>query len=87
MLVSKNLHKKSREVSFKARSTPASLSFKDQATKHTTVKWSIVKVFDFLINAHALSFYSTKTKSTYLEDVESALIHTTSVGQICLHVI
>ena len=32
---------KSSEVSIKTRSTPASLSFKGQATTHTTVKWSI----------------------------------------------
>ena len=32
---------KSSEVSIKTRSTPASLSFKGQATKHITVKWSI----------------------------------------------
>ena len=32
---------KSIEVPIKARSTPASLSFKGQTTKHTTVKWSI----------------------------------------------
>ena len=32
---------KSSEVSIKTRSTLASLSFKGQATKHTTVKWSI----------------------------------------------
>ena len=32
---------KSSNVSIKTRSTPASLSFKGQATKHTTVKWSI----------------------------------------------
>ena len=30
----------SSEVSIKTRSPPASLSFKGQATKHTTVKWS-----------------------------------------------
>ena len=41
MLISRNLHKKSCEVSIKARSTPASLSFKGQVTKHRTVKWSI----------------------------------------------
>ena len=35
---------KSREVSIKTRSSPASLSFKGQATKHTTVKWSIIIV-------------------------------------------
>ena len=33
---------KRSEVSIKTRSTPASLSFKAQATKHTTVKWCIV---------------------------------------------
>ena len=32
---------KRSEVSIKTSSTPASLSFKGQATKHTTVKWSI----------------------------------------------
>ena len=31
---------KSSEVSIKTRLTPASLSFKGQATRHTTVKWS-----------------------------------------------
>ena len=41
MLISRNLHMKSSEVSIKTRSTPASLSFKGQATKHTTAKWSI----------------------------------------------
>ena len=35
---------KNSKVSIKTRSTPASLSFKGQATKHTTVKWSIVIV-------------------------------------------
>ena len=34
---------KRSEVSTKTRSTPASLSLKGQATKHTTVKWSIAK--------------------------------------------
>ena len=41
MLISRNLHTKSSEVSIKTRSTPASLSLKGQATKHTIVKWSI----------------------------------------------
>ena len=35
----------SSEVSIKTRSTPASLSFIGQVTKHTTVKWSIVTRF------------------------------------------
>ena len=38
MLISKNLPKKS---SIKTRSTPLSFLFKCEATKHTTVKWSI----------------------------------------------
>ena len=41
MLISGNVHMKSSEVSIKTRSTPASLSFNGQATKHTTVKWPI----------------------------------------------
>ena len=32
---------KSRKVCIKTKSTPASLSLKGQATKHTTVKWSV----------------------------------------------
>ena len=46
MLISGNLHMKRSEVSIKTRSTPASLSFKGQGTKHTTVKWSIKRVLD-----------------------------------------
>ena len=42
MLNSRNLHKKSSEVCIKTRSPPASFSFVGQATKDTTVKWSIV---------------------------------------------
>ena len=42
MLINRNSHKKSSEVSTKTRSTPASLSFIGQATKQTTVKWSVV---------------------------------------------
>ena len=41
-LISRNLRKKSSEVSIKTRSTPAPLSLKGQATKHTTVKWSVL---------------------------------------------
>ena len=41
MLISKNLHKKSNDVSIKTRSTSASLSFIGQVTKHKTVKWTI----------------------------------------------
>ena len=37
---------KNSEVSIKTSSTPASLSFKGQVTRHTTVKWSIVGDWD-----------------------------------------
>ena len=40
---------KRSEVSIKTRSTPASLSFKGQTTKHTTVKCSIDTKSDWLI--------------------------------------
>ena len=43
MQISTNLHKKSSEVSIKTRSPPASFSFKGQATKQATVKWSITR--------------------------------------------
>ena len=42
MLIRRNLHKKISEVSVKTKSTPASLPFKGQATKHTTAKWFIL---------------------------------------------
>ena len=38
MLIGMKLHMRSSEVSIKRRSTPASHSFKGQATKYTTVK-------------------------------------------------
>ena len=40
-LSSRNLYKKGSEVSIGTRSTPGLLWFKGQATKHTSVKWSI----------------------------------------------
>ena len=49
---------KSSKVSIKTRSPPASLSFKGQATKHTTVKWSIVvqNIFsDYQVNLQIVS--------------------------------
>ena len=38
MLITLNLHEKSREVCDRARSPAASLAFIGQVTKHTTVK-------------------------------------------------
>ena len=49
MLISGNLHMKRSEVSIKTRSTPASLSFKGQGTKHATVKWSIAHILGILL--------------------------------------
>ena len=43
IVVSRKLCTKSSDVSIKSRSMPASLSFKGQATKHTTTKWSAEK--------------------------------------------
>ena len=42
LLISRNLRKKISKLSLKTRSTPASFSFRGQATKQTTVKWSTV---------------------------------------------
>ena len=42
--------KKRREVCIITRSTPASLSFKGQVTKHTTVKRSILRSHQFESN-------------------------------------
>ena len=39
MIISRNLHKKSKDVSIKARSTLASLSFKGQVSKPITVNF------------------------------------------------
>ena len=41
MLISLQLHEKSREVCIKARSPSSSLAVIGQVTKYTTVKWSI----------------------------------------------
>ena len=51
MLISRNLHNKSREVSIKTRSTPASLSFNGQATKHTTVKQAIAQFMELILKS------------------------------------
>ena len=47
MLIGRNLFNKSSEASINTRSTPVSLSFKCQATKHTTVLWSIFLSYMF----------------------------------------
>ena len=49
MLIGRNLHEKNIEVSIKTRSPPASFSFKGQATKHTTVKWSISETQSYIL--------------------------------------
>ena len=47
VLTSFYLHKKSIEVCIKAKSTPASLLFKDLVTEHRTVKWSINRPYSY----------------------------------------
>ena len=42
MRISSNLHKKSSEVSIKARSPPTSFSFKDQATKPINIEYGLL---------------------------------------------
>ena len=54
MLISRNLHEKGNEVSIITRSPPASLSFKGQVTKHTTVKRAIVVL---VANYPLMSFF------------------------------
>ena len=48
MQLSWNLREKSIGISIKTRSTQTSLSFKGQATKHTTVKWYICNDFSLV---------------------------------------
>jgi len=43
-----HLHDKSSEVCIKTKLTPASLPFKGQVTRQTTVKWSIAPIQLFL---------------------------------------
>ena len=50
MLIGWNLQKKSSEISIKTRSILASISFIGQVTKHTNVKWSIVRREDSTIH-------------------------------------
>ena len=42
----------------KAKSIPASLTFKGKVTKHTTVKWSIISKYGF-----CMPYYSVLTVS------------------------
>ena len=44
---------KSRKVSIKTRSTPASLTIQGQVTKDTTVKWSIITSFLYFVRLSA----------------------------------
>ena len=70
MLISRNLCNKSSEVTIKTRSTPASLSFKGQATKHLTVKWSICKQPEHkLIITYAFFFKQLETLNTWNKNI------------------
>ena len=57
MLITRNLHKKNREVSVKTRSPPASFSFKGQAAKHATIKWSIKSMSGHFVTINEVSIY------------------------------
>ena len=67
---------KRSEVSIKTRSTPASLSFKGQATKHTTVKWSIVKT---LISKGRVKTASRKKTVEVVQRTTNKFINLTKV--------
>ena len=71
MLMTRNLHEKSSEVSIETRSPPASLSFKGQATKHTTVEWSILKVL----------LFELITKSIYSSSIIIVIIKKVTVAK------
>ena len=66
MLISNNLHKKSTEVSIKTRSTPASLSFIGQVTKHTNVKWTIGPIGPILTLSWPLSSWLRFPNTSWL---------------------
>ena len=71
MLIVSNLHKKSSEVSIKTRSPPALLSIKDQATKHTTVKWSInTSTIRGLLRKHTFNY----VRSNFVFSLHSSMI-------------
>ena len=59
---------KSSKVSIKTRSTPTSLSFKGQATKHTTVKWSIDT--KEIISFHRIGHHSTSDDSSVYRSLQ-----------------
>ena len=67
---------KRSEVSIKTRSTPASLSFKGQATKHTTLKWSIhLQVYPSCKNAIYASRYLMFTWHSHMKDIPTYIIN------------
>ena len=75
MLISRNLHMKSSEVSIKTRSPPASLSFKGQATKHTTVKWSIKYYWTDIKNNNNQKCKNTEDINIFREHLENRMIN------------
>ena len=63
MLTSLHLHMKNSEVCIKTRSPPASLPIQGQVTKHTTVKWPIVKRTLTKSPHHTLLWFTAKRMS------------------------
>ena len=69
---SRNLHEKSSEVSIKTRSTPDSLSFKGQATKHTIVKLSMARLLNFAPQIVAVRLFDNSlTKCIYFRGLKT----------------
>ena len=87
------MHNKSREVCIKTRSPPASLPFRGQVTKPTTVKWSIhaTGAMVIFLPPYSLDFMPLKELFTqvknwirendaawqFCQDPEEAFLHVT----------
>ena len=71
---------KSSKVSIKTRSTPASLSFKGQATKHTTVKWSIRTVAMIIFHCVCNKLKQILRYNTEFPRYETELFHSVSTA-------
>ena len=93
MLISKNLHKKSSDVSIQTSSTPASLSFIGQVTKHTTVKWTILgcHISNFFLPEDCAELITDPLKvfdsfSVFVEPISyQRIFHLVSVFYITAH--
>ena len=80
------MHNKSSEVCIKTRSTPASLPFRGQVTKPTTVKWSIQSLSE--IQTHCGGFKSRSEPEFFSglcsRSVTAVLVLMTIITQLLL---